>query len=74
MVIASLVGMIYAAEERYNGEAIALTFIILLFATFFISRKLNKNRGYRRKKTRKKREENKEKKWKYDSNSSCYGF
>jgi len=42
LVIASLVGMIYAAEERYNGEAIALTFIILLFATFFISRKLNK--------------------------------
>ena len=39
LVIASLVGMIYAAEERYNGEAIALTFIILLFATFFISRK-----------------------------------
>ena len=42
LVIASLVGMIYAAEERYNGEAIALTFIILLPATFFISRKLNK--------------------------------
>ena len=61
LVIASLVGMIYAAEERYNGEAIALTFIILLFATFFISRKLNKTGVIEEKRPEKKEKKTKKK-------------
>ena len=61
LVIASLVGMIYAAEERYNGEAIALTFIILLLATFFISRKLNKTGVIEEKRPEKKEKKTKKK-------------
>ena len=61
LVIASLVGMIYAAEERYNGEAIALTFIILLLATFFISRKLNKTGVIEAKRPEKKEKKTKKK-------------
>jgi hypothetical protein len=61
LVIAFLIGMTYAGEERHNEEVIAFTFIILLFATFFISRKLNKTKIIEAKRPEKKEKKNKKK-------------
>ena len=38
LVIALVVGITYADAERYNEGSIAITFIVLLFSTFFVAK------------------------------------
>ena len=38
LVIALVVGITYADTERYNEGSIAITFIVLLFSTFFVAK------------------------------------
>ena len=38
LVIALVVGITYADAERYNEVSIAITFIVLLFSTFFVAK------------------------------------